>query len=65
MSGRTCSVCGAIDNSHPCQTPSGKHWYELAATGEEPMPAVLAAALTDPALRTPEQHDLLRASSNG
>ena len=54
----TCSVCGATDDAHPCQTPSGRHWYEQTSS-DEPMPPLLAAAMTDPALRTPEQQDLM------
>jgi hypothetical protein len=53
-----CSLCGATSNEHPCQTPSGRHWVEIGGSGE-PMPPRLAAAMTAPELRTPEQQALM------
>lgn len=54
----TCTVCGSEGGEHPCQTPSGRHWYSLDAD-TSPMPPMLAAALTAPELRTPEQVRLM------
>lgn len=63
----TCSLCGVADGAGPCVTASSRHMYELGVGGvvgdPEPMPEVLRAALTDPQLRTPEQHELLRGDS--
>lgn len=47
---RRCGVCGG-DGQGPCQTPSGRHWFERDGDGS-PMPDVLRIAMTDPALRT-------------
>lgn len=50
----SCAVCGGVAGEHPCQTPSGRHWYSMDAD-DSPMPPMLAAAMTAPELRTPEQ----------
>lgn len=43
----SCAVCGSVDLTGPCQTPSGRHW-----AGD--MPEALRRAMTDPALEAPQ-----------
>lgn len=60
---RACGVCGATTFEASCRlTASGKHWISMT-DDDSPMPAVLAAALTAPEHRTPEQHELMQRST--
>lgn len=59
---RRCAVCGGTGDG-PCQTPSGRHWWSLDGN-EEPIPDILRIAMTDPALRTPEEQALIDGESS-